>query len=100
STSRTYSLSLHDALPILLAFVEFVCDWRTLHALALAGMPQGRADANAKRPQTPGKPISDAHNLATSQVVLIALPMIASLPFAQRSEEHTSELQSRENLVC
>src|SRR5690606_41070041 len=30
----------------------------------------------------------------------VAKPQRASVPAAPRSEEHTSELQSRENLVC
>src|SRR5690606_41591317 len=30
----------------------------------------------------------------------IADPQIFCMPYRQRSEEHTSELQSRENLVC
>src|SRR5690606_41827644 len=31
---------------------------------------------------------------------VLQLPSLADLVDAQRSEEHTSELQSRENLVC
>src|SRR5690606_41196635 len=30
----------------------------------------------------------------------VDVPQAASVPRAERSEEHTSELQSRENLVC
>src|SRR5690606_41821789 len=58
ATTEIYTLSLHDALPILMGTLFAVAD------------------------STP-KPVP--HNFAMS---------------ARRSEEHTSELQSRENLVC
>src|SRR5690606_39457873 len=46
------------------------------------------------------------HSLAPLLMVIIAMSVPAVIPFARgvviadRSEEHTSELQSRENLVC
>src|SRR5699024_12278895 len=63
SATDVRTLSLHDALPILLG------------ALAARGEGAGRPDAPAVRCGEPGPP-------------------------AARSEEHTSELQSRFDLVC
>src|SRR5690606_41345071 len=60
ATTEIYTLSLHDALPILVPFS------RAAPALALISAPPPRTRALGTR----------------------------------RSEEHTSELQSRENLVC
>src|SRR5690606_41379689 len=77
-------LSLHDALPIL--------------ARALGGrtvkMHQGHHGAN--------HPVKDH---ATGKVEIVSMNHgftvdASSLPQGVRSEEHTSELQSRENLVC
>src|SRR5438874_4244078 len=69
STTHTYTLSLHDALPI-----------------------SGRR----ARPRAPGGGLSAAPR---------PLPQTTScrragLPRRRRSEEHTSELQSRRDLVC
>src|SRR5690606_40864232 len=70
-----YTLSLHDALPI-----SDVSGWTVdaatakLEELGLTPIPTEQADCSATDPST-----------------------VASM---SRSEEHTSELQSRENLVC
>src|SRR2546430_10415338 len=64
ATTEIYTLSLHDALPILAGrFVPRV--------------PPGAKRQRPARPR-PGRP----------------------QPHVQRSEEHTSELQSQSNLVC
>src|SRR5690606_41891219 len=77
ATTLIYTLSLHDALPI--------CN----------------PDAEAPALQNVYRDIQrtlchevrdDAHWHACTRVVYV--------PRCQRSEEHTSELQSRENLVC
>src|SRR5207247_9520202 len=86
STSRLYPLSLHDALPILpkcLISIRAVLVRVTLIIIALALLPIGSVDARgtAIRPSTSsGRPE----------------PVEGRL----RSEEHTSELQSRVDLVC
>src|SRR5207302_10817218 len=67
-TTEIYTLSLHDALPI------------------LGGV--STASGNMDFPSLPGRSIRRR----------TAMSPDASLRF--RSEEHTSELQSRENLVC
>src|SRR5436309_14913080 len=66
ATTEIYTLSLHDALPIL----------KSVGELTVA--------------------VVSAVVMATDRVVLLPLYQYV-LP---RSEEHTSELQSRENLVC
>src|SRR5690606_41666901 len=90
--TATSTLSLHDALPIC-ALVA---------AVAGAGFGLLRA---ARRVERKG-----ARRLWTAAALLLsaaftALSIIAYLgmgvsPSSSRSEEHTSELQSRENLVC
>src|SRR5690606_42069974 len=69
----TYTLSLHDALPISTTTSDSVSP----AAASTRRMPR-RA---GRRPLTASGPCSTA-------------------PCHPRSEEHTSELQSRENLVC
>src|SRR5690606_41410087 len=77
-TTEIYPLSLHDALPI----------WPPRPA-APAPLPGAAASARRRRlghpPPPRGRP-------AVVQVNLVQRGL--------RSEEHTSELQSRENLVC
>src|SRR2546429_1505705 len=67
ATTEIYTLSLHDALPILLVF----------------GQPSAH-----DRQGTPG--MNDASCMFDD----------TSLTYMTRSEEHTSELQSRLHLVC
>src|SRR5690606_41938427 len=89
STSGLFRLSLHDALPILQSCI------RPLHAShSAAGLDGIRGSAC----QTNGR----AH---TARIIPGPLPNpdrtgLPSRSFTLRSEEHTSELQSREKLVC
>src|SRR5690606_41789391 len=89
TTTSTYKLSLHDALPF----------------SSLPGKPlraRGGCSYDSRRqPPFVGAPVSGANT---------GHPVSANAPRSQRdkgggvvegrSEEHTSELQSRENLVC
>src|SRR5690606_41918695 len=75
STTEIYTLSLHDALPI-----SAPTRHRQRHRRADLGATAGGRVALADGLVPPQQP--------AQQVV------------ALRSEEHTSELQSRENLVC
>src|SRR5207302_10513967 len=99
ATPPTSPLSLHDALPI--------CLESTVAPLRLIGLDPDIVDAtplaltNVLFHQMPVK--------AETQIVLdmghtashVVLYQRAEPFFARRrSEEHTSELQSRENLVC
>src|SRR3712207_8542769 len=78
ATTEIYPLSLHDALPICGHHHELLRVRQRRIAVAVAG---GQADA--LRPRRAGM---------RARVRLV--------PLAQRSEEHTSELQSRQYLVC
>src|SRR3712207_7671640 len=71
ATTEIYTLSLHDALPIF--------QWRTLR-LALAQR-------------------AAVYHVHDPELIPMAL-LLRVLRRAKRSEEHTSELQSRQYLVC
>src|SRR5204862_6353680 len=73
--TEIYTLSLHDALPIL----------NNKYELGI------REDERVRRRR-------DAHNVVLE--VLTATGVVGAIPFFTRSEEHTSELQSRRDLVC
>src|SRR5690606_41032480 len=88
--SDFYPPSLHDALPI----------YRAPGPLAARGVPAGRLQRD--RPQRlrragGGRPAAAAAHLGGTDPHGGGLPL---LRLVVRSEEHTSELQSRENLVC
>src|SRR5690606_41006126 len=86
-TSQTSTLSLHDALPI----SALVLEDRHEVAQRLARMVQVRQG------------VDDRHRRAAGQLHHVAVGKGAdhdAVHVAGRSEEHTSELQSRENLVC
>src|SRR5207302_11125011 len=95
-----YPLSLHDALPIFLAFLSSAA-WRLerapggfflvlLTAISLAASLTLIEQAN---------PIHDAAPLLpTFAGDLTSAALLGTVLSAMRSEEHTSELQSRENL--
>src|SRR5690606_41268294 len=75
---RIYTLSLHDALPISIPRPS-----RTCAGGCSTGPPASRRCSS-----------SSATSRASRR------PRSSSPTGSQRSEEHTSELQSRENLVC
>src|SRR3712207_8990974 len=76
ATTEIYTLSLHDALPILRL--------ANLRGADLKGCDLGGADLR-------GANLSDANLSGT---------VLAGANLLPRSEEHTSELQSRQYLVC
>src|SRR5690606_40932259 len=96
SPTRVYTLSLHDALPIYPGRQE-ACEPVRSRALEerFAVTPIGLCALNDL-------------SLGNQQVLVEALRQFARFGVAEkdgvagpdRSEEHTSELQSRENLVC
>src|SRR3712207_8977869 len=79
ATTEIYTLSLHDALPI-----------------------YGRGCVDSRSAADPSG--TDTETAETPPVPLPQVPPLWRLPlcvqFVQRSEEHTSELQSRQYLVC
>src|SRR5690606_41662551 len=86
-TTAIYPLPLHDALPI---FVE------VLEGHVLRGRERLRRDRIGRRRRRGCPAANDL--LGRGDVRAVGRPAFhLELP---RSEEHTSELQSRENLVC
>src|SRR5699024_12688544 len=79
ATTALYPLSLHDALPILYQ-PQYGVPQQSMHY----AMPQIQAAAMA----------------ATAAASGSNYPYMSSDPNLPRSEEHTSELQSRFDLVC
>src|SRR3712207_7177068 len=83
ATTEIYTLSLHDALPI---------------SSVRVGGPV--SDGDIQRVLAAG----GAHSVSEGRLVLHSLPIGYSLDansgIHERSEEHTSELQSRQYLVC
>src|SRR3712207_7463797 len=80
ATTEIYTLSLHDALPI--------CDDDLLHFGGALVDPQ-RADLPVE--------LLDLHAFGDAEP---AVQLHSTVDHALRSEEHTSELQSRQYLVC
>src|SRR5690606_41978547 len=78
-TTDTYTLSLHDALPI---FTGSLCR---------VSLP------NFTFSTTPCGSYAQPSHAANSSMMSM---LVSLLMRSSRSEEHTSELQSRENLVC
>src|SRR5207302_10963864 len=100
TTPETNTLSLHDALPIWGADrrVADGCgegqggDGRqTVHLLRRRCRGSEHGDPAGDQPTTTG----ETKRFGLSETLRVALAFAAL-----RSEEHTSELQSRENLVC
>src|SRR5690606_40206852 len=89
ATTSVYTLSLHDALPI--SGEEVAERFGALHGVGRVFMP------------TVGE--GHSHGLAERLGALLCCDVRVRVRRARvrtngRSEEHTSELQSRENLVC
>src|SRR5690606_41551037 len=89
ATTSIYTLSLHDALPIY-GSVEFYKVFTPFSKVWLSKFDPAKVEEYA--------PMHWKNLLQTST---LHLPTLHEIGFEQsRSEEHTSELQSRENLVC
>src|SRR5690606_41476846 len=99
-TTASGTLSLHDALPIWAreAAVKHVCD--SLTCLLAGQWPRGGAVCDlGSGGGFPGMVVALARPDLRVRLVDAAGKKVAFLA-SVRSEEHTSELQSRENLVC
>src|SRR3712207_8738020 len=81
ATTEIYTLSLHDALPI---WSDAIADWPILNALL--NTAAGATWVSVHH----GGGVGIGYSLHAGMVVVAD----------GRSEEHTSELQSRQNLVC
>src|SRR5690606_39488296 len=97
STPGIYTLSLHDALPI---FAHLRRD--------LVGQPEGAAGQRpilAEHRRLVDERGAERHGGAVVEdagAEALFLEVVGQIlqPLISRSEEHTSELQSRANLVC
>src|SRR5690606_41011958 len=85
ATPHSYTLSLHDALPISRAFLQ--------QAARIAG-------AELKLGIVPPLMLRAAALFSPFLREVVEMQYQFRQPYIVRSEEHTSELQSRENLVC
>src|SRR5204863_9726772 len=95
TTTEIYPLSLHDALPI-----SSAATLATPPALTAAGASTAAAwPLRAAQSATPHTATSGS---SFSVVVTSWTPPAVAAPrvLTSRSEEHTSELQSRRDLVC
>src|SRR5690606_41702420 len=97
ATSAIYTLSLHDALPICPTMIPASSLWTSLIGRVTGAKRTGRPDFARGGPFVSGcgevdRPVSRVGPRSRRQV-------LQDLP-SNRSEEHTSELQSREKLVC
>src|SRR3712207_9431660 len=79
ATTEIYTLSLHDALPISMA-----------HSRPFSYRGSGRPSCRARAASTPAPDVPGG-----TRTHVVDVPRAG-----ERSEEHTSELQSRQYLVC
>src|SRR5207244_8342414 len=98
--TRTYTLSLHDALPISGHRRADIEDMVSAHLFAVEKAPSigfGRYIVSATTPFTP----DDLQELRGNAPAVVKryVPEFEA-EYARRSEEHTSELQSPDHLVC
>src|SRR5690606_41816474 len=97
STSQTYTLSLHDALPIFVIPARFKSTRLPgKPLLAIHGKPMILWVAEKAKLAD----FADDMCIATDDEAIAKVCIEAGFDVVMRSEEHTSELQSRENLVC
>src|SRR5690606_40667936 len=92
TSSQTYTLSLHDALPILID--------ATGRPVVISGFSEISFTEPPPEPPAPRHRNGTARAPGGEPAEAAAAPWSDELDRADRSEEHTSELQSRENLVC
>src|SRR5690349_18711082 len=90
ATTEIYTLSLHDALPISVEVDDVVQTLNVHYTVAGAGDFEPGGTVTFLTAPTGGSDVSIVRNTPITQLT----------NFVTRSEEHTSELQSRRDLVC
>src|SRR5207249_10218967 len=93
STTEIYTLSLHDALPI------SSCTSSSRGRLIAPGMWPPRGPLRIRPVYCPSSRASTSTEAGLSPPAT-SFQVLLRLRFTWRSEEHTSELQSRFDLVC
>src|SRR5206468_12784641 len=98
SPTHNYTLSLHDALPILLVAVNKPWQKNALvdNGSAVTTPRNNVQETNEQPANNPQPDIETARPKENARVQ----PSSIDNANRQRSEEHTSELQSRSDLVC
>src|SRR5690606_40138392 len=94
ATTDTYTLSLHDALPIYSKIDRTTTGKGKVEDLTLAEIRKYHLKAPYGRISEETVPTFEEFLKVTKGKIMVDVDM------KTRSEEHTSELQSRENLVC
>src|SRR5690606_39301640 len=89
-----HTLSLHDALPISIVAAPVEV------ATPAAKLPPAVTARGPAAVRSPARAISSAASSVTPAPLTAPVAAMAPPVLRKRSEEHTSELQSRENLVC
>src|SRR5690606_40973055 len=98
ATTDIYTLSLHDALPICIFTIQLNGNAQSFLVEAESFDNKGGWFVDSQFVEQMGSPYLLAHGLGTP--VDNATTEVKFPSQGIRSEEHTSELQSRENLVC
>src|SRR5690606_41834815 len=97
TTLSICTLSLHDALPIL----EHAAGTALFERLPRGVRPTAAGEVLVRRAaRILGEVDGALEEVSGVRDRLAGRMVVAGFPTAARSEEHTSELQSRENLVC
>src|SRR5207253_10833106 len=100
ATPHAYSLSLHDALPILIPGVSSAGITEDLRTFTPAADTEVvKLGAALCLPMLPSNPLGAPGPSGITRAAL-CLAGLDAAPRDTRSEEHTSELQSRGHLVC
>src|SRR5206468_7220479 len=98
--SQPYTLSLHDALPIWSPATPLVFANKLVPTASSTVIPHGTtATITITVKDGTGHVVSGAKVTASGAGVVITSKLTGSTGKATRSEEHTSELQSRSDLV-
>src|SRR5690606_42141457 len=93
-TTDIYTLSLHDALPILIGITPAMPTGSSLKFM-MDKLPERAFDVGIAEQHA----VTLSAGMAT-QGMIVFCNIYSTFLQRARSEEHTSELQSRENLVC
>src|SRR5699024_11575306 len=98
TTTSIYTLSLHDALPI---SSPIACSRKSVSNSSpeKAALISSQAPLMFSKPSLK-EPNNSAQSMDSKMPVKRSLKKLIIAPVEDRSEEHTSELQSRFDLVC